>query len=63
MGNETNQYGIEPSTSLPFLIGEGSTLDNIAINQSYEPYDYARAFYQLGKIHYDKADLSQSESF
>ena len=61
MGNETNQHGIEPSTSLPFLLGEVSALENSPTEKSYGPYDFAKAFYQLGKVHYDKADLSQSE--
>jgi len=61
MGNETNQHGTESPASLPFLIGEASTIEDSSENQSYGSYDFAKAFYQLGKIHYDKADLFQSE--
>ena len=61
MGNETNQHGIEPSTSLPFLIGEGSALGSASKERSYESYDYAKAFYQLGKVHYDKTGLISNQ--
>jgi tetratricopeptide (TPR) repeat protein len=60
MGNELTQEEKDVS-HLAFLLRDDMTpLEEN--DPSYGMSDFARSYYQLGKIHYDKADLTQAEN-
>jgi tetratricopeptide (TPR) repeat protein len=52
-----NEQSAQPWASLGFMADEDLSIPADKINQ----YEIGRSFYQLGKLHYDKADLQNAE--